>query len=364
MNFRLAYLAESYVNWCPALGTVLANDEVKEGVSERGGYPVERKLMMQWSLRITAYSDRLLSGLDGLDWTESLKEAQRNWIGKSTGASVFFPVKNSDKKIEVFTTRPDTLFGVSYVTLAPEHEWVSELTTSEHKVAVDEYVNYAKNRSERERMADVKKVSGQFTGSYAIHPFTGQEVPIWIGDYVLAGYGTGAVMAVPAHDSRDFAFAKHFNLPIIQVIETPANFDLNLASWDEKSGKLIHSEFLNGLEVKEAITACIAHLEKIGAGKGKTNFRLRDAIFGRQRYWGEPIPVYYKDGIAHALSENELPLLLPEVDKYLPTETGEPPLGRAKDWKYKGQYEYELSTMPGWAGSSWYFLRYMDPGNQ
>lgn len=364
MNFRLAYLAESYVNWCPALGTVLANDEVKEGVSERGGYPVERKLMMQWSLRITAYSDRLLSGLDGLDWTESLKEAQRNWIGKSTGASVFFPVKNSNKKIEVFTTRPDTLFGVSYVTLAPEHEWVSELTTSEHKVAVDEYVNYAKNRSERERMADVKKVSGQFTGSYAIHPFTGQEVPIWIGDYVLAGYGTGAVMAVPAHDSRDFAFAKHFNLPIIQVIETPANFDLNLASWDEKSGKLIHSEFLNGLEVKEAITACIAHLEKIGAGKGKTNFRLRDAIFGRQRYWGEPIPVYYKDGIAHALSEDELPLLLPEVDKYLPTETGEPPLGRAKDWKYKGQYEYELSTMPGWAGSSWYFLRYMDPGNQ
>ncbi|MFY8019552.1 MAG: class I tRNA ligase family protein, partial [Bacteroidia bacterium] len=364
MNFRLAYLAESYVNWCPALGTVLANDEVKEGVSERGGYPVERKLMMQWSLRITAYSDRLLQGLDDLDWTESLKEAQRNWIGKSTGASVFFPVKNSDKKIEVFTTRPDTLFGVSYVTLAPEHEWVSELTTNENKSAVEEYVSYAKNRSERERMADVKKVSGQFTGSYAIHPFTGQEVPIWIGDYVLAGYGTGAVMAVPAHDSRDFAFAKHFNLPIIQVIETPANFDLNEASWDEKSGKLIHSEFLNGLEVKAAIQACIKHLEEIGAGKGKTNFRLRDAIFGRQRYWGEPIPIYYKDGIAHPLSEDELPLLLPEVDKYLPTETGEPPLGRAKNWKYKGEYDYELSTMPGWAGSSWYFLRYMDPNNQ
>ena len=364
MNFRLAYLAESYVNWCPALGTVLANDEVKEGVSERGGYPVERKLMMQWSLRITAYSDRLLQGLDSLDWTDSLKEAQRNWIGKSTGASVFFPVKGSDKKIEVFTTRPDTLYGVSYVTLAPEHDWVSELTTSDNKTAVDEYVTYAKNRSERERMADVKKVSGQFTGSFAIHPFTGQEIPIWIGDYVLAGYGTGAVMAVPAHDSRDFAFAKHFNLPIIQVIETPESFDLNQASWDEKSGKLIHSEFLNGLDVKDAIYACIQHLEKIGVGKGKTNFRLRDAIFGRQRYWGEPIPIYYKDGIAYPLSEDKLPLLLPEVDKYLPTETGEPPLGRAKDWKYKGEYEYELSTMPGWAGSSWYFLRYMNPTNQ
>lgn len=363
MHFRLAYLAESFVNWCPALGTVLANDEVKDGVSERGGYPVERKLMMQWSLRITVYAERLLNDLDQLDWTESLKDSQRNWIGKSTGASVFFPLKDSTKKIEVFTTRPDTLYGVSYLTLAPEHEWVAEITSAEQKQAVEEYVAFAKNRSERERMADVKKVSGVFSGAFAIHPLTGKEIPVWIGDYVLAGYGTGAVMAVPAHDSRDFAFARYFNLPILQVIETPSSHDLNEASWDEKSGKLINSDFLNGLEVKEAISAMIHHLEAKGFGKGKTNYRLRDAIFGRQRYWGEPIPIYYKDGIACPLKEEELPLLLPEIDKYLPTETGEPPLGRAKDWKYQGKYEYELSTMPGWAGSSWYFLRYMDPGN-
>lgn len=363
MAFRLAYLAESFVNWCPELGTVLANDEVKDGLSERGGYPVERKLMMQWSLRITAYADRLLTDLDGIDWTASLKEAQRNWIGKSTGASVFFKVQHAELQIEVFTTRPDTLFGVSYLTLAPEHEWVEQLTTPEQKESVMAYLTYAKARSERERMADVKKVTGVFSGAYALHPFTNEPLPIWIGDYVLAGYGTGAVMAVPAHDSRDFAFAKQFNLPIKQVIEVPEGHDLQLASYDEKQGKLIASDFLNGLEVKAAINACIAALEKQGNGKGKTNFRLRDAIFGRQRYWGEPIPVYYKDGIAYTLDESELPLLLPEIDTYLPTSTGEPPLARAKDWKYKGQYNYEWSTMPGWAGSSWYFLRYMDPLN-
>jgi len=364
MGFRLAYLAESYVNWCPELGTVLANDEVKDGVSERGGYPVERKLMMQWSLRITVYADRLLSGLDAIDWTESLKESQRNWIGKSTGASVFFQLKDFTEKIEVFTTRPDTLFGVSYLTLAPEHELVEKICYPEQKEAVANYLQYAKARSERERMADVKKVTGVFTGAYALHPFTNEALPIWIGDYVLAGYGTGAVMAVPAHDSRDFAFAKQFQLPIKQVIEVPASHDLQIASYDEKQGKMMASDFLNGLEVKAAITACIEELEKQGKGKGKTNFRLRDAIFGRQRYWGEPIPVYYKEGIAYTLAENELPLLLPEIDTYLPTSTGEPPLARATDWKYQGQYNYEWSTMPGWAGSSWYFLRYMDPLNQ
>ncbi len=364
MAFRLAYLAESYVNWCPELGTVLANDEVKDGLSERGGYPVERKLMMQWSLRITTYADRLLSGLEKIDWTESLKEAQRNWIGKSTGASIFFPIQSVEAQIEVFTTRPDTLFGVSYVTLAPEHDLVEQICTPEQKEAVMAYLLYAKARSERERMADVKKVTGVFSGAYALHPFTNEPLPIWIGDYVLAGYGTGAVMAVPAHDSRDFAFAKQFNLPIKQVIEVPAEHNLELASYDEKQGKVMASDFLNGLDVKAAILACIAELEKQGKGKGKTNFRLRDAIFGRQRYWGEPIPVYYKDDIAYTIDESELPLLLPEIDTYLPTSTGEPPLARAKDWKYKGQYNYEWSTMPGWAGSSWYFLRYMDPQNQ
>lgn len=363
MSFRLAYLAESYVNWCPALGTVLANDEVKDGVSERGGHPVERKLMMQWSLRITVYADRLLNDLDGIDWTESLKEAQRNWIGKSSGSSLKFEIENSKFEIEVFTTRPDTIFGVSFLTLAPEHELVDVITTPERKKAVDEYVVMAKNRSERERMADVKKITGEFTGAYAIHPFTGKQIPVWVGDYVLAGYGTGAVMAVPAHDSRDHAFAKHFGLDIIQVIETPAGFDIQAESYDAKEGKCINSDFLNGLDVKQSIKRAIEEIEKKQIGKGKTNYRLRDAIFGRQRYWGEPIPVYYKDGIARTLEENELPLLLPEVDKYLPTETGEPPLGRATNWKKDGKYEYELSTMPGWAGSSWYFLRYMDPHN-
>jgi leucyl-tRNA synthetase len=364
LEYRLAYLSDTMVNWCPQLGTVLANEEVKDGVSERGGYPVERKLMKQWSLRITAYADRLLSDLDGIDWTESIKEAQRNWIGKSEGTSLKFKVEKFDDVIEVFTTRPDTVFGVSFVTLAPEHELVSKITSAEQKKAVDEYITFAKNRSERERMADVKKITGVFTGAYVTHPFTGKQIPIWIGDYVLAGYGTGAVMAVPAHDSRDFAFANHFGIDKKIIIQPPVDWDFEKNSYDEKEGKLVDSDFLNGLEVKAAIKKVISVIEEKGLGKGKTNFRLRDAIFGRQRYWGEPIPVYYENGIPKVLDEKELPLVLPEVDKYLPTETGEPPLARAKDWKYKGEFEYEYSTMPGWAGSSWYYLRYMDPHNE
>ncbi len=383
MAYRIAYLGEAYVNWCPQLGTVLANDEIKDGVSERGGYPVERKLMKQWSMRITAYSQRLLDGLDILDWTESLKDAQRNWIGKSVGTSLRFKIKDLGLKtavtssadegsvsrseyIEVFTTRPDTIFGVSFVTLAPEHELVESLTTAENKTAVEEYVTIAKNRSERERQADIAKITGVFTGSYVVHPFTGKQVPIWIGDYVLAGYGTGAVMAVPAHDSRDYSFAKHFGLPILEVVHGTSNVTLSEVegSYDAKEGKLINSDFLNGLDVKEAMKKAIAEIEAKGLGKGKVNFRLRDAVFGRQRYWGEPIPVYYKNDIPYALNESELPLVLPEVDKYLPTEDGEPPLARAaSSWKHEGKYDYEHSTMPGWAGSSWYFLRYMDPHN-
>jgi len=362
LEHRLAYLSDTMVNWCPQLGTVLANEEVKDGVSERGGYPVERKLMKQWSLRITAYADRLLTDLEGLDWTESIKEAQRNWIGKSEGTSLSFRVENSDDHIEVFTTRPDTIFGVSFVTLAPEHELVFKLTSPQQKNAVEEYITFAKNRSERERMADVKKITGVFTGGYVLHPFTGKQIPIWLGDYVLAGYGTGAVMAVPGHDSRDYAFAKHFDLPIIEVV---AGGDLSKESYDAKEGKLINSDFLNGMEVKAAVKKAIAAIEEKGLGKGKTNFRLRDAIFGRQRYWGEPIPVYYENGIPKVLDEKELPLVLPEVDKYLPTETGEPPLARASSsWRKDGKFEYEYSTMPGWAGSSWYFLRYMDADNE
>lgn len=366
LEYRLAYLSDTMVNWCPQLGTVLANEEVKDGVSERGGYPVERKLMKQWSLRITSYADRLLKDLDGIDWTESLKEAQRNWIGKSEGTSLKFEVEGlKSEVIEVFTTRPDTVFGVSFVTLAPEHELVNKITTAEQKKKVDEYIAFAKNRSERERQADVKRITGVFTGAYVIHPFTRKQIPIWVGDYVLAGYGTGAVMAVPAHDTRDHAFAKYFKIPYTVIIQVPSNWDFDEASYDEKEGKLIHSDFLNGLYVKDAIKKAIAVIEERGLGKGRTNYRLRDAIFGRQRYWGEPIPVYYaEDGIPKVLDETELPLVLPEVDKYLPTETGEPPLARAKDWKYKGKYEYEQSTMPGWAGSSWYFLRYMDAKNE
>ena len=362
MHFRLAYLGEAYVNWCAALGTVLANDEVKDGVSERGGHPVERKLMKQWSMRITAYAARLLEGLDGLDWSESLKESQRNWIGRSEGSSLTFSVKNSTHTLEVFTTRPDTIFGVSFLAVAPEHELVNALTTAAQAEAVAAYVQHATNRSERERQAEVEKVSGVFTGSYVTHPFTGAEVPVWVADYVLAGYGTGSVMAVPGHDSRDHRFATHFGLPIIQVIE---GADVTEAANEAKEGRMMASDFLNGLDVKDSIRAAIAAIEAKGLGRGKTNFRLRDAVFGRQRYWGEPIPVYYdSQGIARTVPENELPLVLPEVDKFLPTEDGEPPLARAAaNWKYKGQFDYEWTTMPGWAGSSWYFLRYMDAKN-
>jgi leucyl-tRNA synthetase len=366
LNYRLAFLSETMVNWCPALGSVLANEEVKDGLSERGGYPVERKLMKQWSMRITAYSQRLLDGLDTIDWTDSIKEAQRNWIGRSEGSSIKFELQNSTAQIEVFTTRPDTIFGVTFLTLAPEHELVNSITTAEQKTAVDEYIIASKNRSERERQAEVKKISGVFTGAYATNPFTNEPIPVWVGDYVLSGYGTGAVMAVPASDSRDFAFAQFFSLPIKQVIDAG---DISKEAYEEKSGKMINSDFLNGLEVKDALKKAIEKIEEKGIGKGKINYRLRDAIFSRQRYWGEPIPVYFKDEVPYLISENELPLILPEVEKYLPTESGEPPLARAKNWNYTPKdsnvnYLYEHSTMPGWAGSSWYFLRYMDAENK
>lgn len=366
MNFRLAYLGESFVNWCPALGTVLANDEIKDGVSERGGHPVERKMMKQWSMRITAYAQRLLDGLDELDWTDSLKEAQRNWIGRSEGSSMKFEVDgHKGTFIEVFTTRPDTVYGVAYVAIAPEHELVSLLTKEDRKEEVEDYVTKAKNRSERERQADVNKITGVYTGTDFIHPLTGELLPIWIADYVLAGYGTGAVMAVPAHDERDYKFANHFDIQFTQVIEPTREHNFFREPWTEKEGKMKHSSSLDGLEVKEAIKKAIEEIEKEGLGKGKVNYRLRDAVFGRQRYWGEPIPVYYKNDIPYVLEENELPLVLPEVDKYLPTEDGEPPLARAAaSWKKDGKYEYEYSTMPGWAGSSWYFLRYMDAHNK
>ncbi len=360
LKYRLAYLADMWVNWCPALGTVLANEEVKDGFSERGGYPVERKQMKQWCLRITAYAERLLNDLNTIDWPESVKEAQRNWIGKSEGAYMEFEILNSKLKIGVFTTRPDTIFGVSFLTLAPEHELVDVITTAEQRKAVDEYIYYAKNRSERERMSEVKKITGAFTGAYALHPFTNEKIPVWIGDYVLAGYGTGAVMAVPAGDQRDWDFAKHFNIAIPPIVK---DADISLAADATKDGIMINSGFLSGMTGHEAMKAAIVEIEKRGLGKGKINYRLRDAIFGRQRYWGEPIPVYYKNDIPYSLSEEELPLMLPEVDKYLPTEDGEPPLARAKEWKYKGEFAYEHSTMPGWAGSSWYFLRYMGSQN-
>ncbi len=361
MHFRLAYLGDAWVNWCPALGTVLANDEVKDGVSERGGYPVERKQMKQWSMRITAYAERLLQDLDGIDWSDSIKEHQRNWIGKSEGCSVFFQLDGHDGSVEVFTTRPDTIYGVTFVTLAPEHELVDRVTTAEYRDAVNRYVNVAKNKTERERQAE-KKVSGQFTGAYVLHPFTGAKVPVWVGEYVLAGYGTGAVMAVPAHDARDHQFARHFNLPIVQVIEAPAGHDIQAESWDGKEGRCINSGIIDGLEVKTAISTIIGEIEARGYGKGKTNYRLRDAAFGRQRYWGEPIPIYYNDDIPYPVSETDLPLRLPEIDKFLPTEDGEPPLARAHNWTYRG-HPLETTTMPGWAASSWYFLRYMDPRN-
>jgi leucyl-tRNA synthetase len=407
LKYRLTYLRESTVNWCPALGTVLANDEVKDGFSERGGHPVEQKKMLQWSMRITAYAERLLQGLDTIDWPEPLKEMQRNWIGKSTGASVRFPIfgagsgergagdlspatgnTNHATYIEVFTTRVDTIFGVTVLVVAPENELVPALTTPEQKADIDAYIAQTKKKSELDRMADAKTVSGAFTGSYVLNPLNNERIPIWIADYVLAGYGTGAVMAVPSGDQRDYLFAKHYNLPIIPIIDVQ---NIETEADPTKEGKYINSDFMNGLDYKEGTAAVIAKLEAIGAGKAKVNFRMRDAIFGRQRYWGEPVPVYFKDGLPHLIEEEHLPLLLPEVDKYLPTESGEPPLGRAEGWSYKASpksspkertsesnadnslsfgegrgeaYAYELSTMPGWAGSSWYWYRYMDAHNE
>ena len=363
MNYRIAYIGNTMVNWCPKLGTVLANDEVSEGVSIRGGYPVEQKVMRQWCLRVSAYAQRLLDGLETIDWTDSLKETQRNWIGRSEGAEMNFKVVGQDLNLEIFTTRADTIFGVTFMVLAPESEYVSKLVTADQKAAVDEYLNAIKHKTERERLIE-KQVSGVFSGSYAVNPLTGKEIPVWISDYVLAGYGTGAIMAVPAHDSRDYAFARHFNLPIIPLIE---GCDVSEESFDAKEGKMINSQGeelnLNGMEVKEAIAATKKFIEEKGIGKVKVNYRLRDAIFSRQRYWGEPFPVYYKEGIPYTLDESKLPLCLPEVDKFLPTETGEPPLGRAKNWNTEEGYPYELCTMPGFAGSSAYYLRYMDPHN-
>ncbi|WP_297627096.1 leucine--tRNA ligase [uncultured Rikenella sp.] len=360
MNYRLAFQADTVVNWCEGLGTVLANDEVKDGLSVRGGFPVEQKRMRQWLLRVTAYAERLLAGLDGLEWSESLKEIQRNWIGRSTGATMYFPIKGfattgpEAKLLEIFTTRADTVFGVTFMVLAPEHAYIREITTPEQREAVEAYIAETKKRSERERMADTRRVSGVFTGAYAVNPFNGVEIPIWVSDYVLAGYGTGAIMAVPAHDSRDWAFAKHFDLPIIPIIEC----DVTEGSYDAKEGRLINSDFLTGLDVKEAIPAMFAEIERRGVGCKKVNYRLRDAIFSRQRYWGEPFPVSYdSEGIPRLVPEAELPLVLPETDNFTPTADGRPPLARIDGWRY------ETSTMPGFAGSSAYYLRYMDPKN-
>jgi leucyl-tRNA synthetase len=363
LRYRLTYPGEAYVNWCAALGSVLSNDEVKDGVSERGGHPVERKLMQQWNMRITAYADRLLEGLDTIDWPESLKDQQRNWIGKSVGAMVQFQTEKGP--FEVFTTRVDTIYGVTFVVLAPEHELVSVLTTHEQHTEVDAYVKWAASRSELERMSDTKRVTGAFTGAYAVNPVNGQQVPIYIADYVLAGYGTGAVMAVPSGDERDWNFAKHFNLPIVPILDTQQ--DVDKAADPTKEGRYIHSGIIDGMTYAEAVPTLIQWLESRGLGRGKTQFKLRNAVFSRQRYWGEPVPVYWNEGVPYLIDEKDLPLVLPAVDKYLPTESGEPPLGRAEGWRYSPDgtdaYEYELSTMPGWAGSSWYFYRYMDPHN-
>lgn len=362
MNYRLTFLADSWVNWCPALGTVLANDEIKDGVSERGGHPVEQKLMRQWSMRITAYAERLLNDLETVDWTDSIKEQQRNWIGKSVGAAVTFKTEEGHD-IEVFTTRPDTIFGVSFMVLAPEHELVSEITTDKYKAAVEKYQQQTSLKTERDRQADVKTISGAFTGAYAVHPFTGDKVEIWIADYVLAGYGTGAVMAVPCGDQRDYDFANHFGIEIKNIFK---DVDISEAAYTEKDAVITDSDFLNDLPAKKAIKRAIFEIEKEGFGKGQTNYRLRDAVFSRQRYWGEPFPVYYKNDIPYLIEDDRLPVTLPEVDKYLPTEDGEPPLARAKkeDWNVSEGDHMEYNTMPGWAGSSWYFLRYMDPHNE
>ncbi len=383
MNYRLAYLADIPVNWCPELGTVLANDEVVNGLSVRGGYPVERKLMRQWSLRITAYAQRLVDGLEQVDWTDSLKEIQRNWIGRSEGAAVWFPLEKGDHSFEIFTTRPDTIFGVTFMVLCPEHEMISQITTPEQREAVEQYVAWAKNRSERERQAEVKTVSGVFTGAYAVNPLTQERIPIWVSEYVLAGYGTGAIMAVPAHDSRDFAFAKHFNLPIRQVVAPSVDEVSDPATWtesmDAKVGVSVNSGFITGMKVKDAMKAVIAKVGEMGIGHKTVNFRLRDAIFSRQRYWGEPFPIYYKNGVPCAIQEDKLPLELPEIKEFRPTATGEPPLGHATVWAWDEKqgkvvenskidnvnvFPLELSTMPGFAGSSGYYLRYMDPCNQ
>ena len=368
LKYRLTYLKESTVNWCAALGTVLANDEVKDGYSERGSHPVEQKKMMQWSMRISAYAERLLQGLNTIDWPEPVKEMQRNWIGKSVGASVKFAIESTAQTaalttshIEVFTTRVDTIFGVSYLVLAPEHELVAQLTTLAQQDEVLNYIAQTRKKSELDRMADTKTVSGAFTGSYVINPVSGERIPLWIADYVLAGYGTGAVMGVPSGDQRDWNFATHFNLPIVQILDGQQQLDTQADA--TKEGLYVNSGFINGMQYEEAVATMNAWLEEMKVGKAKVNFRMRDAIFGRQRYWGEPIPVYFKDGLPFLIQEDELPLLLPEIDKYLPTEMGEPPLGRAENWSYEQQYTYELSTMPGWAGSSWYWYRYMDANN-
>lgn len=377
-EYRLAYLADSWVNWCPALGTVLANDEVVNGVSERGGHPVEQKLMRQWSMRIKAYAERLLTGLETVDWTDSIKDQQRNWIGKSQGCSLFFPLWRENEgefndstatealegAIEVFTTRPDTVYGVSFMVLAPEHPFVDQITTAEYAEGVANYKKEASLKSERDRQADVKNITGQFTGAFAIHPFTGEKVQIWIGDYVLASYGTGAVMAVPCGDQRDYDFAKHFNLEIKNIF---ADVDISEAAYTEKDAVIANSDFLNGLDAKTAMKKAIEAIEAKGLGKGKTNYRLRDAVFSRQRYWGEPFPVYFENELPKLVNDDQLPIRLPEVDKYLPTEAGEPPLARATKEAWKEQFQgdrMDYNTMPGWAGSSWYFLRYMDPKNE
>jgi leucyl-tRNA synthetase len=375
LKYRLTYPDESVVNWCPGLKAVLANDEIKDGVSERGGYPVEQRKMKQWAMRITAYADRLIDGLNEVDWSDSMKDQQRNWIGRSTGASVrfsLFDVRNSEAEqrtsnnedptyIEVFTTRVDTIYGVSFIVIAPELESVPFLTTPEQKEAVEEYVKWVASRTELDRMSEVKKVSGVFTGSYVINPFNNEKVPIYLADYVLAGYGTGAVMGVPSGDQRDWNFATHFNLPIVPILD--AQKDMDVQADNTKEGKYINSGMINGLEYKEATKVLTQFLEEKGIGKGKIQYRLRNAVFSRQRYWGEPVPAYFKDGLPYLIEESELPLTLPVIDKYLPTDNGEPPLGRAEGWKYQGEHEYELSTMPGWAGSSWYWYRYMDAQN-
>ncbi|MDQ8010835.1 MAG: leucine--tRNA ligase [Flavobacterium nitrogenifigens] len=382
LQYRLTYLAETEVNWCPGLGTVLANDEIVNGVSERGGFPVIRKKMTQWSMRISAYAERLLQGLNDIDWSESIKESQRNWIGKSVGALVTFNVKNHDEVIEVFTTRPDTIFGVTFMTLAPEHDLVAKITTPEQKEAVEAYIEKTAKRSERERMADVKTISGVFTGAYAEHPFTKEPIPVWIGDYVLAGYGTGAVMAVPCGDERDYAFANFFKGQngMQEIKNIFANVDISEAAYGSKDNvEIANSDFLNGLDYKKGTQKAIEKLEEIGQGKGKTNYRLRDAVFSRQRYWGEPFPVYYVNGLPKMIETQHLPIILPEVEKYLPTEDGLPPLGNAAVWAWDTKqnkvvntdlvdnvsiFPLELNTMPGWAGSSWYWMRYMDAHNE